>query len=79
MYVRVYVRAHGASALNKVTESSLALPKGRERCCSVIHGSVQLEGIPAVRVCVTAEHVCVSVGEVWGLCLNRVSADQSQR
>lgn len=29
VYARVFVRAHGASALNKVTEFSLALPYTR--------------------------------------------------
>ena len=59
MYVRVCVRAHGASALNKVTEFSLALPKGSERRCSVYTRFSSVGGHPrGVCVCV---YVCVCV------------------
>lgn len=69
------VRAHGASALNKVTESSLALPKGSEWCCSVYarFSSVGRQ-LHCVCVCLSA---CVFSGEAWGLCLDRVDVDQS--
>lgn len=57
----------GASALNKVTESSLALPQASERCCSVYAQFSSVGGHPR-GVCVWAvgvpRSVCVA-GEVW--------------
>ena len=77
MYVRVCVRAHGASALNKVTEFSLALPKGSERRCSVYTRFSSVGGHPrgvcvcmcvCVCVCVSVRRcVCVSGGALFGL------------
>lgn len=58
----------GASALNKVTESSLALPKASERCCSVYAQFSSVGGHPR-GVCVgcwcAAECVCRGGGLVW--------------
>lgn len=55
----------GASALNKVTESSLALPQASERCCSVYAQFSSVGGHPR-GVCVWAvgvpRSVCVSRG-----------------
>lgn len=69
----VRVRAHGASALNKVTESSLALPKGSERSRSVYTRFSSVGGHPRgvrayVRVCARASmclcvFTCVGGGE----------------
>lgn len=60
----------GASALNKVTESSLALPQASERCCSVYAQFSSVGGHPrGVCVCVgcwcAAECVCRGGGLVW--------------